>query len=156
GKSEQPVMRLYDVPAAREAETQPKEETIDYVKISQTKDVGEQAKLIEEFLNKYPKSKYAPVLNQAATSLYQQLNNREKMIELGEKTLLSYPSNPVILSLLALAYTSGGAPDKAIDRASKAIDVIDKLTLPANSDATRWKTERDQYLSMNYASMGSS
>lgn len=155
-KSEQPVMRLYDVPAAREAETQPKEETIDYVKISQTKDPGEQVKLIEEFLKKYPKSKYAPVLNQAATSLYQQLNNREKMIEHGEKTLLSYPSNPVILSLLALAYTSGGEPDKAIDRASKAIDVIEKLTLPANSDATRWKTERDQYLAMNYASMGSS
>jgi tetratricopeptide (TPR) repeat protein len=156
GKSGQPVMRLYDVPAAREAETRPPEEAVDYLNITQTKDVGERVKLIEEFLKKFPESKYAPTLHQAATSLYQQLNDRDKMIEHGEKTLLSFPSNPAILSLLALAYTSGGEPDKAIDRASKAVSAVEKLTLPANADEARWKAERDQYLAMNYASMGSS
>jgi tetratricopeptide (TPR) repeat protein len=155
-KSGQPAMKLYDVPSALEAETPPPAEAVDYLNISQAKDPGERAKLIEEFLKKYPESKYAPTLHQAATSLYQQLNNRDKMIEHGEKTLLSTPNNAVILSLLALAYTSGGEPDKAIDRASKAVSAIEKLTVPANSDEARWKAERDQYLAMNYASMGSS
>jgi tetratricopeptide (TPR) repeat protein len=156
GKSGQPVMRLYDVPAAREAETPPPAEAVDYLNITQAKEAGERAKLIEEFLKKYPESKYGPTLHQTAMSLYQQLNDRDKMIEHGEKTLLSSPSNPSILSLLALAYTSGGEPDKAIDRASKAIGAIDKLTLPANADAARWKAQRDQYLATNYASMGGS
>jgi len=155
-KSGPQVMQLYDVPAAQEAETQVTAEVAAYLKITQSKEATERAKLIEEFLQKYPESKYAPTLHQVATSLYQQLNNREKMIEHGEKTLLAFPSNPAILSLLALAYTSGGEPDKAIDRASKAISTIDKLTLPANADEARWKSERDQFLAMNYASMGSS
>src|SRR5262245_13267924 len=155
-KGGQGVMKLYDVPSAREAETPPPAEAVDYLNITQAKDPGERAKLIEEFLTKYPESKYAPTLHQAATSLYQQLSNRDKMIEHGEKTLLSAPNNAVILSLLALAYTSGGEPDKAIDRGSKAVTAIEKMTVPANSNEVRWKAERDQYLAMNYASMGSS
>jgi tetratricopeptide (TPR) repeat protein len=150
------LMQLYDVPAAPEAETKVTAEVGEYLNITQTKEAPERAKLIENFLKRYPDSKYAPTLHQVATSLYQQLNDREKMIEHGEKTLEFFPSNPAILSLLALAYTSGGEPDKAIDRASKAISTIEKLTMPANADEARWKAERDQYLAMNYASMGSS
>src|SRR5262245_42934213 len=155
-KSGQPVMKLYDVPSALEAQTPPPAEAVDYLNISQAKDPNERAKLIEELLKKYPESKYVLTLHQAATSLYQQLNNRHKMIEHGEKALLSTPNNAVMLSLLALAYTSGGEPDKAIDRASKAVSAIEKLTIPANSDETRWKAKRDQYLAMNYANMGNS
>jgi tetratricopeptide (TPR) repeat protein len=155
-KSGPQVMQLYDVPAAPEAETQVTAEVAEYLNITQSKEPTERTKLIENFLQKYPESKYAPTLHQVATSLYQQLNNREKMIEHGEKTLLAFPSNPAILSLLGLAYTSGGEPDKAIDRASKAIATIEKLTPPANADQARWKNERDQFLAMNYASMGSS
>lgn len=151
-----PAMRLYDVPPAREPQAQAPEEVADYLKITQTQDAAQRVGLMEDFLKKYPESKYAPGLHQAATSLYQQLNNYEKMIEHGEKTLLSFPSNPAILSLLALAYTTGGEWDKAIDRASKAIALIDKLTLPANVDEARWKNERNQYLAMNYAGLGSS
>jgi tetratricopeptide (TPR) repeat protein len=151
-----PAMRLYDVPPAREPQAEAPEEVADYFKITQTQDTGQRAQLVEDFLKKYPESKYVPGLHQAATSLYQQLNKYEKMIEHGEKTLLSFPSNPAILSLLALAYTTGGEWEKAIDRASKAIALIDKLTVPANVDGARWKNERDQYLAMNYASLGSS
>ena len=154
-KAAPPVMRLYDVPPAREPQAQAPEEVADYLKITQTQDPGQRVQLMEDFLKKYPESNYAPAFHQAATSLYQQLNNYEKMIEHGEKTLLSFPSNPAILSLLALAYTTGNEWDKAIDRASKAITLIDKLTVPANVDEARWKNERDQYLAMNYASLGS-
>jgi len=100
---EPPAMRLYDVPPAREPQAQAPEEVADYLKITQTRDPGQRVQLMEDFLKKYPESKYAPALHQAATALYQQLNNYEKMIAHGEQTLLSFPSNPAILSLLALA-----------------------------------------------------
>jgi tetratricopeptide (TPR) repeat protein len=155
-KPGQPVMRLYDVPPAPEVPTQAPEEVADYFKVTQTQDAGQRVQLIEDFLKKYPASKHVPTLHQVAVSSYQQLNNYEKMVEHGEQTLLSFPSSPAVLSVLALAYTSHGESDKAIDRASKAVAILDKLTKPANADATRWKLERDQYLAMNYASLGGS
>jgi tetratricopeptide (TPR) repeat protein len=78
------------------------------------------------------------------------------MVEHGEQALLSFPANPAVLSVLALAYTSHGESDKAIDCAAKAIAVLDKLTKPAKVDETRWTLERGQYLAMNYASLGGS
>ncbi len=155
-KSDRPAMRLFDVPSARETASQPLEEVTDYLKITQTRDSAEGARLIEEFLSKYPESKYIPTLHQFATTIYQQMNNYEKMVEHGEKTLTTFPSNPAVLSVLALAYTTRGETEKAIDRASKAITILEQLTRPGNVDEAGWKKERDQYLAMNYASLGSS
>jgi len=149
-------MRLRDVPPAPEVPAQAPEEAADYLKITQTEDAAQRAQLIEDFLKKYPTSKHTPTLHQIAVSLYQQLNNYEKVVEHGEQALLSFPSNPAVLSVLALAYASHGESDKAIDRSAKAIAMLDKLTKPAKVDDSRWKLERDQYLAMNYASLGGS
>ena len=48
-----------------------------------------------------------------------------------------------------------GINDKALDRASRSISVLEKLTVPANVDPARFMAERNQYLASNYASMGS-
>jgi len=58
------------------------------------------------------------------------------------------------LSVLALAYAYHGEADKALDRAARSINVLEKLTVPANADPSRFMAERNQYLSSNYASMG--
>ena len=42
-----------------------------------------------------------------------------------------------------------------MDRASRSISVLEKLTVPANVDPARFMAERNQYLASNYASMGS-
>ena len=155
-KGEPSTLKLYDVPAAQEVVTPPTDDAMDYAKITQTQDAAKRAAMIEDFLQRYPKSKYVPVMHQIATSTYQQLNNYDKLVEHAEKNVAAFPANPSMLSLLALAYTSHGDSDKAIDRASKSIDLLEKLTPPANADPVRWNTERNQYLATNYASMGGS
>jgi tetratricopeptide (TPR) repeat protein len=154
-KSEPKTMKLYEVPAAREAETQPPEEVADYFKITQTQDANQRVTLIEEFLKKYPESRHNPTLHQLASANYQQLNNYEKLVEHGEKSLQVLPSNPALLSVLALAYAYHGEADKAIDRASRSITLLEKLPTPANADAAKFTAERNQYLASNYACLGS-
>src|SRR5262245_9385788 len=149
------TMKLYEVPAAREASSQPPEEVADYFRITQTQDSKERVDLIENFLKEYPESRHAPTLHQMATASYQQLNNYEKMVEHGEKTLQTLPANPPTLSVLALAYAYHGEADKALDRASRSISLLEKLTVPANVDPARFMADRNQYLASNYASMGS-
>ena len=90
-------MKLYEVPPAREASSQPPEEVADYFKITQTQEPKERVELIEAFLKQYPESRHASTLHQMATASYQQLNNYEKMVEYGEKTLQSLPANPATL-----------------------------------------------------------
>jgi tetratricopeptide (TPR) repeat protein len=155
GKEAPKTMKLYDVPAAREASSEPPEEVADYFKITQTQDSSQRAVLIEDFLKKYPESKYNPTLHQLASSVYQQLNNYEKLVEHGEKSLQVLPSSPALLSVLALAYAYHGEADKAIDRASRSITILEKLTMPANADAARFTADRNQYLASNYACLGS-
>jgi len=150
-----PTMKLYEVPVARETSSQPPEEVADYFKITQTQDAKERVELIEAFLKQYPESRHASTLYQMATASYQQLNNYEKMVEHGEKTLQALPASPATLSVLALAYAYHGEADKALDRASRSISVLEKLTVPANVDPARFMAERNQYLASNYASMGS-
>lgn len=149
------TMKLYEVPPAREANSQPPEEVADYFKITQTQDPAQRVELIEAFLKAHPESRHASTLHQMATANYQQLNNYEKMVEHGEKTLQALPASPATLSVLALAYAYHGEADKAMDRASRSIGVLEKLTVPANVDPARFMAERNQYLASNYASMGS-
>jgi tetratricopeptide (TPR) repeat protein len=155
GKEAPKTMKMYDVPAAREASSEPPEEVADYFKITQTQDASQRATLIEDFLKKYPESKYNPTLHQLASSIYQQLNNYEKLVEHGEKSLQVLPSSPALLSVLALAYAYHGEAEKAIDRASRSITILEKLTIPANADAARFTADRNQYLASNYACLGS-
>lgn len=148
-------MKLYDVPPAREAVSQSPDEVADYFKITQTEDAAQRVGLIEAFLKSYPDSRHVLTLHQMATAGYQQLNNYEKMVEHGEKTLQALPSNPATLSALAIAYAFHGEADKALDRAGRSISVLEKLTVPANVDPARFMADRNQYLASNYASMGS-
>lgn len=149
------TMKLYDVPAAREVESQPPEEVAAYFKITQTQDAEQRVALIEDFLKKYPESRYNSTLHQLASATYQQLNNYEKLVEHGEKSLQALPASPTLLSVLALAYAYHGEADKAIDRASRSIELLEKLTVPANANPAKFNEDRNQYLASNYASLGS-
>src|SRR5262249_57143520 len=147
------TMKLYDVPAAREATAQPPEEVAAYFKITQAQDAKERVDLIEAFLKEYPNSRHVPTLHQMATASYQQLNNYEKMVEHGEKTLETLPASPATLSVLALAYAYHGEADKALDRATRSINVLEKLTVPANVAPARFMAGRTQYFASIFASL---
>jgi tetratricopeptide (TPR) repeat protein len=156
-KSKQPqAMKLYDVPAAPSGSDQSPEESADYLKLQQIRAPKEGVVLIEEFLKKYPNSKFAPTVRMGAVSMYQELNNYEKIVEHGEQILTSAPSNIRVLTILALAYSTHEESKKAVERASKAISTLDNLPKPSGTaNATDRNAEKDVYLAMNYAVLGS-
>ncbi len=154
--AQQPGMKIYDVPSAPTSSDQSPEEATDYLKLRQIQDPRQGVVLIEDFLKKYPNSKYTTVVRIGAVSLYQQLNNYEKIVEHGEQVLTNAPSNFRVLTSLALAYMTHGETNKAVERASKSISALDNLPKPANSaDLPNWNAERDLYLAMDYATLGS-
>jgi tetratricopeptide (TPR) repeat protein len=154
-KSGPQVMQLYDVPAAREPSDESAEEAADYLRITQIREPAPGAQLIEDFLKKYPSSKRTPVLHYGAFMLYQQLDNYDQLVEHGEKYLQTSPSNVTVISTLALAYASHGESDKAVERGTKAITLLDNLSKPTSgTDEARWNALRNQLLAMNYASLG--
>ena len=156
-KPSSPTMRLYDVPPVKEPSGESPEEAADYLRLSQITDPTAGAPLIEEFLKKYPDSKRAALLHYGAVAVYQQLNNYDKLIEHGEKFLETSPSNITVLSTLGLAYASHGEVDKCVEKASKAINLLDSLAKPASvTDEARWTNQRNQLFAMNYASLGMS
>jgi tetratricopeptide (TPR) repeat protein len=147
-------MKLYEVPPAREANSQPPRKLPIISKLPD-QEPKERVELIEAFLKQYPNRGTPLRLHQMATASYQQLNNYEKMVEYGEKTLQALPANPATLSVLALAYAYHGEADKALDRASRSIGVLEKTDCAGHVDPARFMAERNQYLASNYASMGS-
>jgi len=156
-KPSTPTMQLYDVPPVKESSGETPEESADYLKLSQISEPAAGAQLIEDFLKKYPSSKRAPLLHYGAVSIYQQLNNYDKLVEHGEKFLETSPSNIAVLSTLGLAYASHGEVDKSTEKATKAIGLLDSLAKPASvTDEARWTNQRNQFLAMNYACLGMS
>ncbi|MEW5976163.1 MAG: hypothetical protein AB1898_10210 [Acidobacteriota bacterium] len=155
GKPDTPNLRLYDVAPAQDQSSIPPEETEGYLRVTQADDDKQRLELIEDFLKKYPESRYAANFREWAVMRYQQENNYEKMVEHGEKLLELNPQHLIMLTTLANAHAIRGNADKAIDESSRAISFLDKLVRPPNADEAKWTAERDLYLAINYSTLGS-
>jgi tetratricopeptide (TPR) repeat protein len=91
---------------------------------------------IERYTPAFPESKFAEPVSQYAIYSLQQLNEPERLVAYGEKTLASDPNSLPTLILLANAYSESPKEanlGKAIAYARKAID----LAKADASDATR-------------------
>ena len=148
------TLKIYDVPTPREAGGQSADEVADYLKIAKTAELKEQVELIEVFLRKYPESLYNPALHQLAAECYQRTNNSDKLIEHGEKSLESSPGNAALLAVIALTYASRGDSEKAIDRGTKAASLLESLELSPKVDPAVFAAQRNRYLAITYAGLG--
>jgi tetratricopeptide (TPR) repeat protein len=148
------TLKLYDVPAPQEFGGQSQDEVAEYLTITKATEPKEQAELIEAFLKKYPRSQYNLQLHQQAAEDYQKTNNPEKLIEHGEAALTSSPNNALLLAVLALTYATRGDAEKAIDRGSKAVSVLETLEPSPNADPTIFAAQRNRYLAISYTSLG--
>lgn len=133
------------------------EEYNDFIAITSTAANEERAKKVEEFFTKYPEAGLAPYVHQIAATTYQQLNNFDKLVFHGEKALEIWPDNPnspVLMMVLANAYSERNFPDKALERAQKSIAAIEKMEKPAQVADAVWNQQKPQLLATNYAAMG--
>ncbi len=131
------------------------QEGIDHLAIVQTDNPTRRVGLIESFLARHPKSSRAAELRKQATWLYWRLNQFDKVIQHGEASLSTFPSDPQVLTILATAYHALSQHAQVIRRASKAVRSLRQLDRPTHMDQTRWKSQIDDLVAQNYAFMGS-
>ena len=148
------TLKIYNVPAPQEAGGQSQEEVADYLKVAKATDPKEQVELIEVFLNKYPQSQYNLLLHQQAAEDYQRANNPEKFIEHGEAALTSSPSNAPLLAMLTITYATRGETEKAIERGTKAVSILETLEPSPQADPTVFAAQRTRFLAIAYTGLG--
>jgi len=111
-------------------------ETSAYNSIASEQDPNKRMMEIEKFTPAFPKSKFDDQITQLALYSLRQLNQPQRVIAYGEKTLAANPDN--IPTLLMMADSYAGDPKEAAKAATYANKV---LTLvgpnPANDDKTK-------------------
>ncbi len=117
----------------------------------------------EDFLKKYPESKYTEGVTQKLSVAYFSKNNVDKFMEYGERTLTLNPDNVDILPMMALVTPrridpSGlGAAEKFIKAegyARRGIQLLDALQKPATMTQEDFDKARNEKLSMCRSGLG--
>ena len=130
---------------------------------SQGSDPAMQVQLGEDFITKFPMSKYLGGVYGVLTTAYYTTGNTDKMFAAGAKALELNPDNVDVLALLAMAIprrVKANTPDgpqqlqKAEVYAHHAIELIPSLTKPeAVDDATFEKAKNDK-LALAHSGLG--
>jgi tetratricopeptide (TPR) repeat protein len=133
---------------------QSQEEASGWMAIEQAVAMEEKTRLALEFLEKYPTSGLTPFVHQLLAFAYQQANDYDKFVLHGEKTLEELPQNPLILSSLGVAYAQRGHADKALERAGRAVTLMESLQRPIDVPEVEWIIQKDQLEADAHYAMG--
>jgi tetratricopeptide (TPR) repeat protein len=126
-------------------------------------DYKQKITLGEAFVQKYPTSRYLPVIYSNLTSDYLQTNQVPKMEEIGEKEIALRPDDVQVLALLgqtiprALNSTTAN-PEQELDKAEKyskkAIEITPTMPKPANLTDESFTNAKNQTLAMAHSGLG--
>jgi tetratricopeptide (TPR) repeat protein len=129
----------------------------------QSTDPNKRIQMAEEFLQKYPQSRYRPAMYQALVSGYFATQQVPKMLEAGEKEVELNPNDAPVLAVMgqALARTySAKAPDaaKQLDKAElyskRAIEITPTLAKPENLTDEAFTNAKNDTLVMAHSGLG--
>jgi tetratricopeptide (TPR) repeat protein len=131
--------------------------------VQQATDPNKRTQLAEEFLQKYPQSRYRPIMYQTLVSGYFVTQQVPKMLDAGEKEIEMNPNDAPVLAVMAqtLARTyNSKAPDatKQLDKAElyskRAIEVIPTLPKPENLTDEAFNNAKNDTLVMAHSGLG--
>jgi tetratricopeptide (TPR) repeat protein len=131
--------------------------------VQQSTDPNKKIQLAEEFLQKYPQSRYRPAMYQALVTGYFATQQVPKMLEAGEKEVEMNPNDAPVLAVMgqALARTyNAKAPDaaKQLDKAElyskRAIEITPTLTKPENLTDEAFNSAKNDTLVMAHSGLG--
>jgi tetratricopeptide (TPR) repeat protein len=151
-----PPLSMDNVPASPEEEAASKA-------VQQATDPNKKTQLAEEFLQKYPQSRYRPMMYQALVSGYFTTQQVPKMLDAGEKEIEMNPNDAPVLAVMAqtLARTyNSKAPDaaKQLDKAElysrRAIEVTPTLPKPENLTDEAFNNAKNDTLVMAHSGLG--
>jgi tetratricopeptide (TPR) repeat protein len=130
---------------------------------SQGGDPAMQIQLGEDFITKFPMSKYLGGVYGVLTTAYYTTANTDKMFAAGAKALELNPDNVDVLALLAMAIprrVKANTPDspqqlqKAEVYAHHAIELIPSLTKPETVDDATFEKAKNDKLALAHSGLG--
>ncbi len=131
--------------------------------IQQATDPNKKTQLAEEFLQKYPQSRYRPMMYQMLVSGYFATQQVPKLLDAGEKEIEMNPNDAPVLAVIAqtLARTyNAKAPDaaKQLDKAElyskRAIEITPTLPKPENLTEEAFNSAKKDTLVMAHGGLG--
>jgi tetratricopeptide (TPR) repeat protein len=130
---------------------------------AQTADPTTKIQLGEDFVTKFPMSKYLDGVYGALTTAYFTTGAFDKMFAAGTKALELNPDNVDVLALMAMAIprrVRSNTPDakqqmdKAETYARHAIEIIPNMTKPATVDDATFEKAKNDELSLAHSGLG--
>jgi tetratricopeptide (TPR) repeat protein len=131
--------------------------------IQQATDPNKKIQLAEDFLKKYPQSRYRPTMYQALVSGYFAEQKVPEMLDAGEKEIAINPNDAPVLAVMAqaLARTYNAKLPDAAERLSKAeqyskraIEVTPTLPKPENLTDEAFNNAKNDTLVMAHGGLG--
>jgi tetratricopeptide (TPR) repeat protein len=126
-------------------------------------DPATQVQVGEDFVTKFPMSRYVGGVYGMLTSAYFSTGNTDKMFSTGAKALELDPNNVDVLALLAMAIprrVKTSAPDageqlkRAEEYAHHAIELIPSLPKPETVDDATFEKAKNEKLSLAHSGLG--
>lgn len=118
----------------------------------------------EEFLKKYPDSRYREGVYARLTTVYLSANELDKMLAAGEKALELKPDDVDVMSLMAWVIPRRGVNPAALDSnqrlaktekyAKQAIELLAAWPKPANMSDEDFARAKNEKLSMAHSGLG--
>lgn len=139
------------------------EEEAAFKTAQQTTDVSKRIQLSEEFVQKYPQSRYRPVVYQNLVSGYFQTQQIPKMLDAGEKEIALAPNDAPVLALIAQTIARTIDPkgpnaaaqlQKAETYSKRAIQVAPTLQKPENLTDEAFDNAKTDTLAMAHGGLG--
>jgi tetratricopeptide (TPR) repeat protein len=126
-------------------------------------DIDKRIPLAEQFLQKYPQSRYRPLMYQTLVSGYLAKQEVPKMLDAGEKEIALNPNDTPVLGLMGqtLARTVNVKSPNAMEQLNKAeqyskraIEVTPTLPKPVELTDEQFAAAKNNALEMAYSGLG--
>ena len=144
------------------AAVSPEEESA-FKAVQQAGDPNKKIQLAEEFLQKYPQSRYRATMYQALVSGYFATQQVPKMLDAGEKEIEINPNDAPVLAVMAQTLARTYNPkvpdaDKQLDKAElyskRAIEITPTLSKPENLTDEAFSNAKNDTLVMAHGGLG--
>jgi tetratricopeptide (TPR) repeat protein len=139
------------------------EEEAAFKAVQQAGDPNKKIQLAEEFLQKYPQSRYRATMYQALVSGYFATQQVPKMLDAGEKEIEINPNDAPVLAVMAQTLARTYNPkvpdaDKQLDKAElyskRAIEITPTLSKPENLTDEAFSNAKNDTLVMAHGGLG--
>ena len=122
-------------------------------------DTQTKVSLGEDFLAKYPNSIYAGAVEGQLAMAYMSLNQIDKMIDAGDKSLASDPNNIDVLPVMAFALarnskSTAAQLEQSQNYAKRALNLLTTMPKPKDMDDKTFNTVKNQKMAQCHSAIG--